>query len=110
MPPTLTQVGRFLAVVELEIPVQIVAPALRCVSKADRDAHRRRRIGPPRVRDQTHVRFFWRAPALLAVARHATRDDILPVLPAALCDRDDVVECQFAGGCRVAAVLAAVMV
>src|SRR3954462_14694232 len=57
-----------LAVVELEIPIEIVAPALGRVSKADRNADGRRRIRPPRRRDQTHVRLFRRTSTLPAVA------------------------------------------
>src|ERR1041384_831416 len=96
--------------VELHIPVQIVAPALRRVAQADRDADRRRRIGAPRVARQPHACLSRRAATLLPVARHAAGDDVLPVLAAALGDRNDVVERQLGGRVRLSAVLAGVVV
>src|SRR4051812_13093221 len=59
---------------------------------------------------ETHPCFVRRAAALLAVARDAAGDDVVPVLAAALRHRNHVVERQL--GCReaVVAVLARVVV
>src|SRR5258708_20780728 len=57
-----------------------------------------------------HAGFSRRAPPFLAIARHAAADDVLPVLPAALGDRHDMIERQFARGESIAAILAAMIV
>ena len=51
------------------------------------------RFGTPH---QVHAGFGRRSPALPAVARDAARDDVFPVLPAALGDRHHVIEGQLA--------------
>src|SRR4051812_32696449 len=99
-----------LRIVELDVPVQVVAPALRSIAEADRNPERRRRLGTARRHDEPHPCLFGRTPAFPPVARHAAGDDVLPVLPPALRNRDNVVEGEVAGGSRVAAILAAVMV
>src|SRR3954469_840545 len=55
-------------------------------------------------------RFRRGSPALRAVAGDAAGDDVLPVLPAALGDRHDVIEGQLARWKGFAAILAAVVV
>src|SRR2546421_445822 len=59
---------------------------------------------------EPHPSLVRRASAFPAVARHAAGDDVLPVLAAAVRDRDDMVERQL--GCReiLVAVLAGVVV
>src|SRR5438045_2402785 len=57
-----------------------------------------------------HPRLARRTPTLLAIAGHATGDDVLPVLPAALRDRQHMIERQFVRGKPLAAILAAVIV
>src|ERR1051325_342815 len=59
---------------------------------------------------QPHARLSRGAPALLAIARHAAGDDVLPVFAAALRHRHDMVERQFRRRKRVVAVLAGVIV
>ena len=97
---------RLSVVVQFEVPVQVVAPALGRAAQADRDADRRRRHRPPRRADQPHARLVGRASALAPVARHAAGDDVLPVLAAALRHRHHVIEREL--WCRedVGAVLA----
>src|SRR5687767_3803464 len=60
--------------------------------------------------EQMHTRFRRRAATLLPIAGHATTDDILPVFPAALGDRHDMIEGQFAHGELVATVLTSMLV
>src|SRR5688572_25968259 len=79
-------------VVQLDVPVQVIAPALRRVPEADCDADRRRRIGTPRVLLQAHAGFGGREATLLSVTTDAAGHDVLPVLAAALGDRHDMVE------------------
>ena len=95
---------------QFEVPVEVVAPALGRAAQSDRDADRRRRHRPPRRAHQAHARLFGRASALAAVARHAARDDVLPVLAAALRHRHDVIERELLCGEDVSAVLACVFV
>ena len=57
-----------------------------------------------------HAGFSRRAPTFPAVARDAARDDVFPVLPAALGDRHDVIEGQLTRRIRLAAVLASMIV
>src|SRR5262249_40383675 len=99
-----------LGVVELDVPVEVVAPAFRCVANTDRNADGRRRFGPLRHPQEMHAGFSRRAPTFLAIARDAARHDVLPVLPAALGDRNHVVERQIRCGEGVAAVLTGVVV
>ena len=63
-------------------------------------------IGRRGGRIKSHARLFGRASALAPVARHATRDDVLPVLAAALRHRYHVIEREFLCGEDVGAVLA----
>src|SRR5262249_27524955 len=95
---------------ELDVPVQIVAPALGRVAEADRDADGRRRLGALRHPQQMHAGFGRRAPTFLAIARHAAGDDVLPLLPAAVRDRHHAIEGELARRIAVAAVLAAMIV
>src|SRR5262245_20131780 len=99
-----------LGIVELDVPVQVVAPAPRRVPQPDGDADRGSRIGPPRRPHELHTRLMRRAPPLLPIAGHAARDDVLPVLPAAFRHGHHVIECQIRGGEYVVAVLAGVIV
>src|SRR6266699_1148215 len=86
-----------LTFVKLQVPVQIVAPAFRRVAESDRDANGRRRIGPPRMPLQAHAGLGGRTAPFLPVTRHAARDDVLPVLAAAVRDGHDVIERQLRG-------------
>src|SRR6185503_19607517 len=69
-----------------------------------------RRLRPFRHTKQMHPRLSRRPPSLPAVAADAARDDVSPVLPAAMSDRQHMIEGQLA--CRevVATVLAPVIV
>src|SRR6266540_2374344 len=80
-------VRRTLCIVQLDVPVEVVAPAFGRVPQSDRDPDGRRRGGPFRHPPQVHAGFGRRAPPLLPVAVHAAGDNILPVLAAALGDR-----------------------
>src|SRR5262252_6726190 len=100
----------WLCVVEFDVPVEIVAPAIGRVAEADRDADGRRRFGALRHPQQMHAGFCRRTPTFLAIARHAAGDDVLPVLAAALGDRHDMVEGQLTRWKAVAAILASVVV
>src|SRR5688500_13667336 len=99
-----------LGIVELDVPVHVIAPALGRVSEAEGDADRRRLLGAFRRTDQRHAGLRRRAPALAPVARDAAADDVLPVLAAALGDRHHVIEGELRAGERLSAVLAAVMI
>src|SRR5262245_55359496 len=57
-----------------------------------------------------HGRFGRRPPPLLPVARHTARDDVLPILPAALGDRQHMIEREVARWELVTAVLTLVVV
>src|SRR6478752_4565287 len=92
--------------IELEVPVQVVAPALRRTSQPNGDANRRRRHRPSRMPDQPHACFVGRASTLAAIAGDATGNDVLPVLAAALGHRYHVIECEFWCGEDFSAVLA----
>src|SRR5437870_9684823 len=63
-----------LRIVELHVPVQVVAPAVGRVSETDCDADGRRRIGPLGHPLEMHAGFSRRAPTFLAIARHAAGD------------------------------------
>src|SRR5204863_2100902 len=99
-----------LRIVQLSVPVQVIAPALRRVSQAHGNADGRGRLGTFWHPQQVHAGFSRRPPTFLAVARDTTGDDVLPVFPAALGDRQHVVERQLAGRKRVAAILTGMIV
>src|SRR5690606_18953045 len=102
--------GALLDVIQLDVPVHVVAPALGRVPETERDADGRRLLGTLRRANERHARLLRRASALLPVAGDTATDDVLPVLAATLCDRHDVVERQLAARERFAAVLTAVIV
>src|SRR2546428_10187880 len=95
-----------LCVVELDVPIQVIAPAFRRVAQSNGDADGRRRRGAPRHPPQTHAGFSRRSATFLSVARDAARDDVFPVFSAAMGDRQHMIEGQLARRERVAAVLA----
>src|SRR5262245_15012869 len=99
-----------LCIVEFNVPVEVVAPALRCVTQPDCDAYGWGRFGPLRDAAKMHPGFGRCSPSLFSVASHATGNNILPVLPAALGDRHDMIEGQLVGGKLVTAVLTLVIV
>src|SRR5262245_35065515 len=96
--------------VELDVPIEIVAPAFRGIAKTDGNANGGRRFGALRHSHQMHAGFSRRAPTFLAIARDATGNDVLPILTAALGDRKDMIERQLARGKAVPTVLAFVVV
>src|SRR4051794_4169985 len=96
--------------VELDVPVDVIAPTVGRVANAERDADGRRLVGPAWVTDQMHARLLGRASALPAVAGDAAGDDVFPILAAALRDGHDVIEREIRRGKRVAAVLAGVVI
>src|SRR5829696_2327911 len=100
---------RLLGIVELHVPVEVVAPAFGGIAKADGDADGLR-LRPARRLHQVHPGLGRRASALAPVAGDAAGDDVLPVLAAALGDRQHMVERQITRGELVAAVLALVLV
>src|SRR5215472_2918648 len=99
-----------LGVVQFDVPVEIVAPALGGVAKTDRDADGRRRFGALRHPQETHAGFSRRAPTFLAIAADAAGDDVLPVLPSTMRHWHDMIERQLARGEQFAAVLARMLV
>src|SRR5712691_3256262 len=99
-----------LRVVELDVPVEVIAPAFWRVPQADRDADCRRGLRPLGHPRQTHAGFSRRSPAFSAVAADAAGDDVLPVLPAAMSDRQHMIEGELDRWEVLAAVLAAMIV
>src|SRR4029453_7198657 len=99
-----------LRIVELDVPVEVVAPAFRCVAQPYCYADGWGRFGPLREAAKMHPGFGRGSPSLFPVASHATRNNILPVLPAALGDRHDMIERQLVGGKLVTTVLTLVIV
>src|SRR5437868_107713 len=68
-----------LGIVELDVPVQIVAPALGRLSETDRDADGGSGLRALGKFSQVHAGFDRRPAALAAVARDAAGNDVLPV-------------------------------
>src|SRR5581483_7053109 len=99
-----------LRVVELEVPVQVVAPALGCLADPDGDPQGRRRRRALRQAPEVHAGLGGSTPALLPIAVATAGDDVLPVLPPALRHGNDVVEGELARRKHLAAVLARVVV
>ena len=62
------------------------------------------------IADQVHARLGGRAPSLAPVAGDAAGNDVLPVLPAAVRDRHDVIERQLRRREHLTAVLTRVVV
>src|SRR5688572_23434331 len=98
------------ALVELHVTVEVIPPAVGGIFETDGDPDGRRTLRTLRHPDQVHARFSWGAPALPAVARHTASHDVLPVFPAALGDRHDMVEREIRRGKDVAAILTGVIV
>src|SRR5687767_9650111 len=69
--------------VQLHVPVEVVAPAVRCVFQPHGEADRWRFFGTSGHPYQVHAGFSRRAPTFLAVATDAAGDDVLPVLAPA---------------------------
>src|SRR5262249_23207863 len=78
--------------------------------KADGDPEGRSSLRPPGHTNQVHTGLLRRTASLAAIASDAAGDDVLPVLPAALRGRDDMVQGPGAGRQRLAAILAGVFV
>src|SRR5205814_1608638 len=55
-------------VVELDVPVEVVAPRVGRVAEPNRDANGGRLVGTSRDANEMHAGLLWRAPALAAVA------------------------------------------
>src|SRR5438128_1264325 len=70
-------------VVELDVPVQVVAPAVRRIAESDGDADGRCGFGAFRGAQHPHAGLDWRPPALTAIAADAAGDDVLPIFAAA---------------------------
>src|SRR5580765_8368978 len=88
-PPSIAQAGRTavtrediseLCVVQFDVPVEIVAPALWSVPQADGDTDGRRRVRTLRRAQQMHISLGGCPAALPAIAGHATGNDVLPIL------------------------------
>src|SRR2546427_13299515 len=96
--------------VKFEVPIQIVPPALRSVPNSDRD--REDRI-PPRLQrlpDQSHGGVFRHATAFPVVTPPARGHDVLPGLPSAFRDRDDMIEREVLGPELLVTILAGITV
>src|SRR5204862_727623 len=93
-----------LCVFQLGVPVQILAPAFWRIPQSDGNSDCWYRFGPSRHSSQMHAGFGWRSPPFTSIAGDAAGDDILPVLTATLSHGENVIERQFAGGKRFAAV------
>src|SRR5579864_6714060 len=100
--------GTDLVVVELDVPVHVVSPALRRVAQSERDSGGGRLVGTARTPNQAHPGLLGCPTTLAAVAIDAARDDVLPVLASGLRHRHDVVERQVRRQERLSAVLAGV--
>src|SRR6185369_17391469 len=85
-----------LCVVQLDVPVEIIAPALGSVAEADRNANGRGRVRTLRRAQQMHGGLGRRTSPLAPVACDAARHDVLPVFSAALGDRHHMIEGQLA--------------
>src|SRR5688572_18366815 len=97
-------------IVQLDVPVQVIAPALWRLAETDGDANGRRGVGAAWMLLQPHPGFRGRTSALLSVTTHAAGDDVLPILAAALGDRHHVIERELGRWECVAAVLTRVVV
>src|SRR5262245_51647406 len=97
-------------VVELDVPVDVIAPALRRVAQAECDTDRWRLVRPFRRTNEMHACLLGRATAFPPIARDAATHDVLPVFPAALCHRNHVIERQLARREPVTTVLTDVVV
>src|SRR5262245_29652531 len=86
------------AFVEVHIPVEVVAPAVRGILEADGDPDCRRSFRTFGYPDQVHAGFGRRAPAFLPIAADTAGNDILPIFAAALGDRHDMIEGQIRRG------------
>src|SRR5438067_13560597 len=95
--------SRYLRIVELDVPVEIVAPAVGGVPETNGNADGRSRFGALGHPQKMHAGFCRRAPTLLAVARDAARHDAFPIYTAALGARHDVTERQIVARGRVGA-------
>src|SRR6266487_4581711 len=99
-----------LRIVELSVPIQIIAPAFGRVPQPYGDADGRGRLGTSGHPQEPHAGFSRRTPPFPAITRNAAGDDVLPVFPAALGDRQHVVERQLVRGEPVPAVLTGMIV
>src|SRR5690606_5211592 len=100
----------YLRLIQLDVPVEIIAPAFGRVAEAYREAHGGRLRRSLRRPHERHPGLIRRASALAPVARAAGGDDVLPGLASALGDRDDVIEREVLRMMARAAVLAGVLV
>ncbi len=96
--------------IELDIPVEVVAPAVgrRPYGELGRNARQ-----PPwafRLPDEAHPGLFRRPAALLPVAIDATGHDVLPTLLAGECHRYNVIKREILHTVPVSAILAAVII
>ena len=99
-----------LRLVQLHVPVEVIAPTVRRVTESYRYPDGRCALGTLRDADEVHTGFGGRPPAFLAVARDAAGDDVLPILPAALGDRHHMIERQLRGRKHLSAVLTGMVV
>ena len=91
--------------IELHIPIEIVTPAIRCVSNSDGNGHDGIPARLYRLLHELHAGFFRRATALFVVTTPACRHNIFPGLSPTLGDRDDMIERQLLGPELVTTVL-----
>src|SRR5258708_10585565 len=98
------------APVQVDVPEEVIAPALGRAMQPQAERERRQRLGTPRLAQELQPDLLGCVIALLAIARDAAGDDVVPTLVAAGGDGDHVVERELGGSEPASAVLTTVIV
>src|SRR5258708_2296550 len=98
------------APVQVDVPEEVIAPALGRAMQPQAERERRQRLGTPRLAQELQPDLLGCVIALLAIARDAAGDDVVPTLVAAASDGDHVVERELGGSEPASAVLTTVIV
>ena len=96
--------------IELDVPVEVVPPALRRRFEAEGDVERRQPVRLGGLPDQAHAGFFRRAAALLVIAAETGGDNVVPAFLPAAGNGHDMVERQIFGRKLLSAVLTRIVV
>jgi hypothetical protein len=96
--------------IQFHIPIEIVTPAVRCISNPDGNSDNGIPTRLHRLLRELHAGFLRCPTAFLVVATPAGCHDILPGLSPTLGDGDDVIERQFLGPELVTTILAGIAI
>ena len=96
--------------IQFHIPIEVVTPAIRCVSNPDGNGDNGIPTRLHRFLQESHPSFLRCAAALLVVATPARRHDIFPGLSPALGNGNNVIERQFLGSKLVSTILAGIAI